>query len=128
MQLPGIVPVFIIAVCFMLVGIIYILFPALQFSHRIAGPTFNIRNTLRRFRDGDIDARIKLRDDDYLVEIQDYVNEFLDWLERHPPKDYVPVKTAASLEVESENTEGRDTTATGASPREPEVAKTGAGE
>lgn len=100
-SLPSILPVFIIAVCFMLVATAYMLFSALRFSHRIAGPMYNVGKTLQRFRDGDIDARVILRQQDYLVEVQDHVNAFLNWLEQHPPKGYVPMEKGKSAEGEA---------------------------
>ncbi len=95
-SLPSILPVFAIAMCFMLVATAYMLFSALRFSHRIAGPMYNVGKTLQRFRDGDINARIILRQHDYLVEVQDYMNAFLDWLQECPPKDYVAIDTDES--------------------------------
>ena len=95
-SLPSILPVFIIAVCFMLVATAYMLFSALRFSHRIAGPMYNVGKTLQRYRDGDAEARIILREHDYLVEIQDHVNAFLNWLREHPPQGYVPMEKSTS--------------------------------
>jgi len=124
--LPSILPVFAIAMCFMLVATAYMLFSALRFSHRIAGPMFNVGKTLQRFRDGHMKARIVLREHDYLVEIQDHVNAFLNWLQEHPPKGYVAIDAdessesatvadstadADSADAETEDAEAAQTTA-----------------
>ena len=80
---------------------VYMLFSALRFSHRIAGPMYNVGKTLQRFRDGDADAKVILREHDYLVEIQDHVNAFLDWLRAHPPQGYVPMEKNTASESEA---------------------------
>ena len=90
--LPSILPVFVISVSFMLVATAYMLFNALRFSHRIAGPMYNIGKTLQRFRDGDADSRVILRKHDYLSEMQDHVNGFLEWLSEDLPASYTRVE------------------------------------
>lgn len=84
-DLPSVVPVFVTAVSFMLIATGYMLFNALRFSHRIAGPMYNLEQTLKRFREGAPGARVVLRKYDYLQEIQDPVNSFLDWVEEELP-------------------------------------------
>jgi len=86
-SLPSLLPMSLIAVAFMFVATAYVLFPALQFSHRIAGSMDSIVKTLQRVRNGDINARVTLRREDYLLKIQDELNAFLDWLQQHPLED-----------------------------------------
>lgn len=68
-----------------------ILFVAFRFSHRVAGPTYRIVESLKRMRAGDFGFQVQLRDGDFLGEIADQVNETLVALragqggERQPP-------------------------------------------
>ncbi len=123
-SLPSILPVFAIAMSFMLVATVYMLFAALRFSHRIAGPMYNIGKTLQRFRDGEINARIVLREHDYLVEVQDHVNAFLSWLQEHPPKDYVPIETDESSDSATAADSTADADSAEAETEAAETAKT----
>ncbi|MHC4850884.1 MAG: hypothetical protein ACYTKC_08780 [Planctomycetota bacterium] len=125
-SLPSILPVFMIAVAFMLVATAYMLFAALRFSHRIAGPMYNFGRTLKEFREGNIDARITLREHDYLEEVQDHINSFLDWLREHPPTNYPPIEATESAETDgATDTTGDDTAEAGAEDPEPEKATAG---
>ena len=98
-ELPSILPVYLAATCCMLVATGYMLMNALKFSHRIAGPSYNVRKTLERFREGDRDVRIVLREHDHLVEIQDHINDFLEWLE----EDLLADRTSAGREPGAES-------------------------
>ncbi len=103
--LPSVVYMFMVSVGFMVVATAYMMFAALKLSHRIAGPIFNFKRTLRRVQDGEIHARVLLREQDYLMEIQDDINSFLDWLQKHPPADYTvvpPREVLAAGDSESE--------------------------
>lgn len=58
-----------------------ILFVAFRFSHRIAGPTYRIVQSLKRIQEGDLGFRIQLRRNDFLTEIAEQFNETLDALQ-----------------------------------------------
>lgn len=50
---------------------------SVRVSHRIAGPVFRFRETLRRLRDGEAVGEIRLRESDLLQELADDLNEML---------------------------------------------------
>ena len=52
----------------------------LLFSHRIAGPIFNLGRVLRGVAQGDLSGEIKFRKRDFLQEISDDGNQALDFL------------------------------------------------
>src|SRR5262245_46697698 len=56
---------------------------ALRYSHRVVGPAMRITRSLRRIRDGGLDARITLRKGDELTEVADEVNALIDHLRQH---------------------------------------------
>lgn len=60
-------------------GSTYQLASALLTSHKIAGASYRIAETLKAFRNGDRDVRATLRKGDYQVELADEINGFLDW-------------------------------------------------
>ena len=115
-DLPSVLPVFMISVSFMFVATIYMLFGALKFSHRIAGPMYNMGLTLERYMKGQVTARVKLRKHDYLTEVADHINEFLEWLEEHPPTNYEEIveearqaaEAAAAAAAEDDKSDGTD--------------------
>lgn len=80
-DLPSIFPLLITTGGFLLVSLGFLLFNALKISHRIVGPLFRIRVTLDAVRQGQLDARARIRSNDYLLEFADSINEFLDWVE-----------------------------------------------
>jgi hypothetical protein len=84
-ELPSVVPVFLTAASFMVISTAYMLFNALRFSHRIAGPMYNITQTLTRFRENGPRRRVALRKYDYLGDLQAPLNEFLDWVDEQLP-------------------------------------------
>ena len=49
-------------------------------SQKVAGVAYHIARILKTFREGDRQARVRLRKGDYQVELGDDVNEFLDWI------------------------------------------------
>ena len=103
--LPSVVYMFMVSVGFMVVATAYMMFAALKLSHRIAGPIFNFKRTLGRVQEGEIHARVLLREHDYLVEIQNDINSFLDWLQEHPPTNYTVVPPPEVLVDGSDETE-----------------------
>lgn len=50
---------------------------ALFYSHRIAGPIYNMKKTMDSFLNGDRMAKITLRKDDYLEDLGDKINELM---------------------------------------------------
>ncbi len=77
-ELPSLPFVLVTAIAFVVLSIALILYCALRFSHRVAGPVYSIRRSLRAFQDGDTDARVSLRTDDFLTELTDDLNAVLD--------------------------------------------------
>ncbi len=67
---------------FVLVSSAITLYQGVKHSHRIAGPMYRIKDSLRQIAAGDRDHRIKIRDGDYLSEIVDEMNATLDALQR----------------------------------------------
>lgn len=85
-DLPSLVPLFLSVLGFVIVSGLVVLHQALRFSHRIAGPTYRINESIKRVRSGDVGFRINLRKGDYLGEIADEMNLLLDWLNENPPE------------------------------------------
>lgn len=98
------------------------LFHALKLSHRVAGPAYRLRETLRAAREGDLGIRAHLRKGDYLTETADALNEFLGWLESHPPaaEQTTPQSaaepTATTSEPDAREPDGSADTAAAAAP------------
>ena len=59
-----------------------ILYVAFRFSHRVAGPSYRIIQSLKQAQTGDLAARTKLRDGDFLTEVADQLNETLATLQQ----------------------------------------------
>lgn len=78
--LPSLEPFLATVICLTAAFAATILYVALRFSQRIAGPTYRITETLKQIREGDQDIRIRLRSGDYLDEIADELNATLDWI------------------------------------------------
>jgi hypothetical protein len=101
-ELPSLIPIFMTVMGFLLVASTYLAFNALKFSHRIAGPMYRIRKTLEAVEAGDLGVRAKLRDGDFLVEVAEQLNGFLDWLEQNPPAG-LPANAAADTNAADTN-------------------------
>ena len=84
-EVESLSPLLISLCAFVVVSAGVTLFQALRHSQKIAGPAIGIGNTLRRVREGETDARVRLRDGDYLVEIADDINSTLDALTSQAP-------------------------------------------
>jgi methyl-accepting chemotaxis protein len=69
---------FIIALAVLLISFLvtYIMF--IYYSHRIAGPAINFKNTFNKIKSGDKSARVSLRKNDYLKELADEFNNMMD--------------------------------------------------
>jgi len=79
LPLPSLPMVITSAVAFLALTTVAMLYNALRFSHRIAGPAHRIQLTLKEFMAGDHEVRARLRQDDHLQELAESVNRFLDW-------------------------------------------------
>lgn len=84
-ELESLVPLLLTVASFLVIAGLYMFASALQFSNKVAGPIYRMGKTMDAVMQGDLQARVKLRKDDVLMELQDGVNEFLGWLEEHPP-------------------------------------------
>ena len=72
---------------FLLAATGFIGIQALRVSQRLAGPLHAIRRTLREFRGGKRDVRVRVRQDDYVQGIAEELNELLSWVERSLPPE-----------------------------------------
>jgi len=93
-ELPTLVPLFLAILGFTLAVAALVVFQALRFSHRIAGPAYRLVKSLERIRSGDISFRVNLRRGDHLSEVAAELNNLLDWLNENPPPG---VKTGSDL-------------------------------
>ena len=96
-ELPSVVPVCLSAIAFMLVACVFFTYFAVKFSHRIAGPMVRIQKTIEEVQAGELGARAHLRGTDHLGDLAGTLNDFLAWLEQHPPAGIEPRPTPASL-------------------------------
>lgn len=96
-QESGIVPFLLLA--FLLISAALLVFNALSFSHRVAGPAHHFGKVLHAVRQGDLEARIHLRRGDFLTTVADEINDFLEWLQEHPPQGVTPQPTSDSSEA-----------------------------
>lgn len=106
--LPSLVPIFVTVIGFIVVSVGYVMLSALKFSHRFAGPMYRLRKTLEDVKTGDLTARANVRDGDFFEELADDLNEFLDWLEEHPPQG-VDADPAAAADLVAADTVGDET-------------------
>lgn len=84
--LPSLLPLFLTVAAFLMVAAFYLVANAWRFSHRVAGPMYRLNKTLEQVQEGDLTVRANLRKGDFLVEVADGMNDFLEWLESHPPR------------------------------------------
>jgi hypothetical protein len=68
-------------VCFILV-VPVLCWDAMRFSHRLVGPIHRFRMTLQALASGEPVRPIKLRQGDYLVDMQDDINKLLESLQQ----------------------------------------------
>ncbi|MGH2569926.1 MAG: hypothetical protein ACRDGR_01785 [bacterium] len=66
---------------FMGFALAYVGVMSLKLSHRVAGAAWRLGQTMKSFREGERQVRAKLRDDDFLLDLQGNLNEFLAWAE-----------------------------------------------
>jgi nitrogen fixation/metabolism regulation signal transduction histidine kinase len=83
-DLPSLVLLLLSVIAFVLVFGLLLIRQALIFSNKIAGPSYRICKSLEQIRNGDLDLRIQLREDDFNTEIAEEINQLLDWIaKRH---------------------------------------------
>jgi hypothetical protein len=84
-ELPDLMPFFWALVAFEIGAAIFLVGASLRASLRVVGPVVNICRSLGRIRTGDLDFAVKLREGDFLGEIETEINLLLDWLNQNPP-------------------------------------------
>ncbi len=73
-----------------LLGILLVLIFGLLYSHRIAGPLFNLKRMMRRVGEGDLKASMKIRKNDEFHDVEEVFNQMVEAL-HHRVRD---IKTA----------------------------------
>jgi hypothetical protein len=68
---------------------------AVKFAHRVVGPIYRFRKTMRAVAAGEAVRPIKLRQGDFLVEMQDDFNAMLDALQRQGVPVLAPADTGS---------------------------------
>jgi hypothetical protein len=81
LEVSGLLTQVVASIAFFVIASAYLVITSLRNSHRVAGASYRIQETLKTFRGGDRKIRANLRKDDYLMALADDVNAFLDWLE-----------------------------------------------
>lgn len=81
-QLSSVVPILLTVILFLFASTAFLAFNALKISHRVAGPMVAFRNAFKNIEDGDLKARVRLREGDYLEPLAADFNDFLDNLMR----------------------------------------------
>lgn len=84
-DLPSLLPLFVSILGFTLAAGAVVVFQAMRFSQRIAGPAYRLIKSMERIRSGDISFRVNLRRGDHLTEVAAEMNNLLDWLNDNPP-------------------------------------------
>ncbi len=89
-EITSLFPLFLALVLLILSAGGMVALQALRYSHRIAGPSYRLLQSMERIKRGHLEFRVELRDGDELQEIADGINGLLDWLEEHPPAGMGP--------------------------------------
>lgn len=84
-----------------------ILYVAFRFTHRVAGPSYRLIESLKRMQQGDVDFQIRLRKGDFLTEVADQFNATLTALQQRQ-------SAAANRAPESRDGETSEPAAAGA--------------
>lgn len=74
------------AICFLFASVALQLLLGLRASHHIFGPAHRIARSLDAVMEGRLNTRIRLRKGDHMLDLAARINEFLEWLETHPPQ------------------------------------------
>ena len=81
-EVPSIPPTLISIAVLVMACLGFVVYTALHISHRVAGPSYRMRQTMKAFRSGDTEVRARLRKGDYLTKLADELNELLDWTQQ----------------------------------------------
>jgi hypothetical protein len=76
---------------------------AIRFSHRLVGPIVRFRKMMQQIADGEPVHPVKLREDDFLIDLRDDFNKMLEALQRQG------VHAIKPLIIEDEQSEQRKT-------------------
>ena len=85
-EITSLFPLFLALILLILSAGCMVALQAMRYSHRIAGPSFRLLQSLERIKRGNLEFRVELRDGDELQDLAEGINELIDWLEEHPPR------------------------------------------
>ena len=75
-----------------------VLYVAFRFTHRVAGPSYRLIESLKRVQRGDVDFQIRLRNGDFLTEVADEFNKTLEALQQRLGDDFDDQGTSSAEE------------------------------
>lgn len=84
-ELTNVTPLYLSVAGFVILSGAFLFYNSLVFSHRIAGPSYRLCQSMKRIREGDVDFRVQLREGDHLGEVSAELNRLLDYLNENPP-------------------------------------------
>ncbi len=105
-ELPSLTPLFAAVLIFFVICSLVMGVQGLRFSHRIAGPTYRLCQSMERIRSGDIAFRVTLRKGDYLTEAAAEFNKMLDWLNENPPQGVITGSDVVEVHAREEGEGG----------------------
>ena len=85
-EITSLLPLFLALILLILSAGCMVALQAMRYSHRIAGPSFRLLQSIERIKRGNLEFRVELREGDELQDLAEGINELLDWLEQHPPR------------------------------------------
>lgn len=94
----GGIPMLTLMLGFQLLAGYFMLIHALRASHRVAGPAYRICKSIERIRGGDIDFRVRLREGDHLVEIEQELNRLIECLQADRQRRAAACASAEGME------------------------------
>lgn len=94
-------------------AVFVILYQAMLFSNRVAGPVYRIHKALEAVRAGNLDVRIKLREKDLLLETADEFNATIDVLAKRVAAAERRVAASPNVEAAPSLLEGAATSTLG---------------
>lgn len=81
-ELESLAPLFVSFACFVLASGFAIVYQAVRISNRVAGPQVNMKRVVDRVLAGDKEARVRLRENDFMLSAADDINRLLDHFTR----------------------------------------------
>ena len=103
-QLPNLSLLLISVVCMTCSMACSTLYVAFRFSHRVAGPSYRLIESMKQIATGDLSFRVRLRNGDFLKEVADQMNVMLDALEQQQGS----CATKPSIAESTESTEATE--------------------